>query len=152
MRRGVFLPINANKIIEHRDTSPNQSFLEMLRRLHTRFGERLIDLFDVNGVNRADRGGRIKAYINHGRWIAECSCKTALVCDVGFPYFNCYNAACVSAGIWKRIEFPVNRREIENELLRRKLRQGERFPTRNWFSYETLKNLQDEVKDRTGIF
>lgn len=88
--------------------------------------------------------GSIFAYVNHGRWVAECPhCYSALIVTPDEPFFcaECFNAG--SGGALFEVVFPDEKPEIEALLLLRPLIKG--LPiTRNWLLGETLDMLRAE--------
>lgn len=90
--------------------------------------------------------GEILAYVNHGRWIAECpDCAGAqLVSELErrFWCLNCGNAAVNFA--WRHVRMPQKRTAIEAELVIRPAARNERAITRNWLPGETVEDLQRE--------
>lgn len=90
--------------------------------------------------------GEIVAYVNHGRWVAECpDCAGAqLVSELErrFWCLNCGNAAVNFA--WRHVRMPQKRTAIEAELVIRPAAKGDRAITRNWLPGETVKDLQRE--------
>lgn len=87
-------------------------------------------------------GTEIAAYVNHGRWIAECpDCANAqLACpdDQRFMCNNCANA--MNGGLWRRVIWPKNRAQLEAVL---KLRPPE---NQHWTPGETVADLKAENK------
>jgi len=56
----------------------------------------------------------VLAYVNHGRWVADCDCNSAQVVSPADPRFlcpECVNA--VSGGRWRPVLFPADPAEIE---------------------------------------
>ncbi len=90
--------------------------------------------------------GEIVAYVNHGRWVAECpDCAGAqLVSELErrFWCLNCGNAAVNFA--WRHVRMPQKRTAIEAELVIRPAARSERAITRNWLPGETVEDLQRE--------
>ena len=90
--------------------------------------------------------GEIVAYVNHGRWVAECpDCAGAqLVSETErrFWCLNCGNAAVNFA--WRHVRMPQKRTAIEAELVIRPAARSERAITRNWLPGETVEDLQRE--------
>ncbi len=78
------------------------------------------------------------AYINHGRWLADCECKGAeLVFDEGLLVcLSCFNKAHGYQP--RRVAFPEERLAIEALLERRPLEN------QNWRPGESLAQLQAE--------
>ena len=83
--------------------------------------------------------GTIDAYINHGRWIAECPCGDgfAIVPSKADPYFFCPRCANASTNDSKpfRVAYPANADAIEAVLMRRPEEH------RNWLPGEPLASL-----------
>ena len=90
------------------------------------------------------------AYINEGRWFANCptNCGGAMVVTVADPLFFCTD--CGQG--WFTIEFPEvrERNEIERLLMLRPLTRGGIPESRNWFSHETIDDLEEENR-RHGL-
>lgn len=90
-------------------------------------------------------GEEVVAYVNHGRWVADCpsaACTGAELVDPEDPRFyclSCYNAPF--GGRWLRVRFPPERqrRAIERALLERP-----RARNRNWLPGETVELLEEE--------
>jgi hypothetical protein len=85
--------------------------------------------------------GSINAYINEGRWIADCyaGCGGALLVTPADPWFFC----CECGSGWYQIVFPgkITRTKIEAELMKRPTIGG--VPrTRNWIVGETVDQLK----------
>jgi hypothetical protein len=69
---------------------------------------------------------RARAYVNHGRWIADCCrehCASAEALLPGQPVFHCSNCLQVA-----EVDWPACAGEITSVLERRPVPQ-----TRNWF-------------------
>ena len=85
------------------------------------------------------------AHISHGRWVADCptpGCHSADYVSPDDPRMFCVRCENLAAeGKWVKVDFPrssvIDR--IEQELLKRPLAEN-----RNWFPYESLKDLQRE--------
>ena len=92
-----------------------------------------------------DATGEVLAFINQGRWIAECpDCHDARVASSMFPYFICL-ACDFNNDQFANVVFPAEKVEIEAELEKRiALHPFKAAPTRNWTPVETLKDIQDE--------
>lgn len=97
--------------------------------------------------------GTVYAYVNHGRWIAECpsGCGHAIVASISNPYFLC--TICgpkTNDGKWFRVAFPANRTEIETVLLSRPrdrsvpVSMPYMVKTRNWKRGESVEDLRKE--------
>ena len=86
----------------------------------------------------------VRAYVNHGRWVASCECGGAEVVSSGDPFFmclSCYNEA--DGGKLRRVLFPRNRSALEGVLLGRK-EPG----SRNWEVGETVADLKRQNSAR----
>lgn len=97
--------------------------------------------------------GTVQAYINHGRWIAECpsGCGHAVIATVSTPYFLCTNCGPrTNEGQWFHIVFPDDRQGVETELLKRPETPATppNMPymvnTRNWKPSESVNDLRVE--------
>ena len=76
------------------------------------------------------------AYVNHGRWVADCpttDCPEAHLAQPGDKF------DCVNCGTVGRVEFPDNHTDIDEVLERRPVPQ-----TRNWTPGESLEELVEE--------
>lgn len=83
----------------------------------------------------------VQAYVNHGRWIAECpACHAALVPPLRHPTFVC--PVCRSAAVGGRaveLRWPAELEAGELALLVRPM------PNRNWHPWrETVADLDSE--------
>lgn len=82
------------------------------------------------------------AYVNHGRWVADCPtpfCTGAVVLLTGSPFLcgNCLNAECGFR--YRLVSWPAERGEIEEILSTRLLPENA-----NWYPGETLERLTVE--------
>lgn len=95
--------------------------------------------------------GEVQAYINHGRWVADCPfCASAMLCapsDARFWCVECGNYNNQDAPM--AVIFPRNWRDIEQTLL---MRPDAR--TRNWKAPETIDDLIRENQEHNvrGIY
>lgn len=90
--------------------------------------------------------GDIRAYVNHGRWLAECpsaGCGGAVITDSSDPLFLCYQCG---RG-WYNVIFPPQKTTIEALLLVRP-RIGNHPSTRNWIPGETVADLVRQNQER----
>ena len=93
----------------------------------------------------SDEGAEAVAYVNHGRWVADCpspACTGAELVDPQDPRFyclSCYNAAF--GGKWLRVRFPPER---ERQAIERALLARARERNRNWYPGETVEQLEEE--------
>jgi hypothetical protein len=95
--------------------------------------------------------GEVIAYVNHGRWVADCPfCASAMLCVPHDPYFW-----CVECGNYNNqdapmaVVFPANWPDIEQTLeMRRDARN------QNWKPPETVDELVQENNDHgvRGIY
>jgi hypothetical protein len=75
----------------------------------------------------------MKAYINHGRWIAHCpvrQCNGAEIAPPGTPVIR-----CLSCGTLTHVTHPRNWPEIEAALQMRPIEN------RNWYPWERVSDL-----------
>lgn len=86
--------------------------------------------------------GTIKAEINHGHWIARCNfCAGAEEVDPQEDVFYCLSCGMMeNASKPMQVEFPPNKADIEEILLKRPI------GNRNWIWTETLAQLRGENK------
>lgn len=81
-------------------------------------------------------GGRsrkkVAAYINHGRWVADCPCGGAELVTENEPML------CGSCGMTSPVDFPEGQAEIERLLLQREMRN------RNWLPGESVEQIAAE--------
>ena len=80
------------------------------------------------------------AYINHGRWVADCPhCTSARMVEPEQDEFLCLDDQChrVSRLVW-----PAQRPEIERILLARPNAKN-----RNWYPHESLAQLRAENRE-----
>lgn len=87
-------------------------------------------------------GHAVRAYVNHGRWVADCLfCGGAVMAPVDDPRFLC--GECLNRQVGGRmvaLELPADRDEIEAELLKRP-----NAINRNWRPGETVDDLAAEL-------
>lgn len=93
--------------------------------------------------------GQVIAYVNHGRWVADCPAGDggALCVSMKDPFFMCpYCANEDNAGQWYRVRFPARatRERLEHALLVRPAKNGFEATTRNWRPGETDADLRRE--------
>jgi hypothetical protein len=85
----------------------------------------------------ADRGlhggnvGTVVAYVNHGRWVADCPCGGSELVAVG-ERFDC--GSCGGRGT---VEWPDNMNQVEVALGRRRFTKNQ-----NWLPGETMADLE----------
>ena len=89
--------------------------------------------------------GSLAAYINHGRWVADCPAGDgwSLLVSRATPLFFC--GLCLNKGNdgkWLQVEFPAEKERIEHELLKRQAAHPIlSAPTRNWRPTEKVADL-----------
>jgi hypothetical protein len=84
----------------------------------------------------------VNAFVNHGRWIAQCECGGAEVVDPEDPFFLCLS--CLNAEFKERmrlVRFPAGRGLVEAALMARKDPR-----TRNWAVGEPVERLREETE------
>ena len=85
------------------------------------------DVFEVSS--------EVEAYINHGRWVVDCSCNGAGLTAPDFKLSCCFDCG----RIYTTVKFPEQRKEIEKILVARRDKVR-----RNWTVGESLKSLERE--------
>lgn len=88
--------------------------------------------------------GELLAYVNHGRWIAECpdGCGFAVVTSRDKPVFFCRKCRNATVGgKFRRVVYPPDIDKIEYHLLKRPARHPLEAPTRNWKPGEAIADL-----------
>jgi hypothetical protein len=90
----------------------------------------------VVGERAEESEDQRRAYVNHGRWVVDCSkCKGA-----GLASREKRVSCCFDCGrIYTSVTFPRNASKIEAALLKRS-----DPATRNWTTGETMKSLDAE--------
>ena len=100
------------------------------------------------GENGVTDGEDVRAYINCGRWLAECpDCHGAQVISDQTRDFWCLH--CGNASIdfkWRHIRMPRTRQSIQAVLILRLAARSDRALTRNWKPGETVGDLKAENK------
>ena len=88
--------------------------------------------------------GTVNAYINHGRWVADCpDCSGAELVNKTERKFwceSCHNT--FNNGKCRRVIFPRNWNAIEKVILARP-----NLKNRNWKLSETIKDLKRQNKE-----
>lgn len=85
------------------------------------------------GVEQAASSTPLFAYVNHGRWVANCSCGGAELVAEG------KRMVCGSCGLNSPVTFPPNVGAIESVLHARK-----GTAVKNWTPGETVEMLEAE--------
>lgn len=93
-----------------------------------------LSLREAGGPAPWDADEPIAAYVNHGRWVVACVCRTGLAASREWGL-----ACCPHCGARWRAAFPADADEIERALLARPLRE-----TQNWSPGETLADIERE--------
>jgi len=86
-------------------------------------------------------GARLTAYVNDGRWIADCSCGAGVVLDLGFAIGRCLECGAVY-DVEKHVALPATWKAIERALVKRP-----QPANRNWQAPETVADLQRENRE-----
>jgi hypothetical protein len=82
----------------------------------------------------------VLAYVNHGRWVAQCECMNAQLVTEADPRFYCVECFNVAfAGRWRTVTFPAEVPAIEVVLQERPERRRQ-----NWEPGETVELLEAE--------
>ncbi len=105
----------------------------MLKTADKNYTERIFDALTDGGRRilpfEVHDGGAIDAYVNHGRWVADCACNGAELVASN------QEMLCGSCGARNTVTFPDTMNKIEAVLLQREpLRQ-------NWHPDETVEEL-----------
>jgi len=106
-----------DKVITAKDLAKREgvgSVSERIRKLAERHGH----------TYHPDRpaGKPVRARINRGRWIADCECGGAEYVDPDEPLFFCMSCGnAVTSGRAREVIFPENRKDIEAEVMSRKV-------------------------------
>jgi len=91
--------------------------------------------------NEIDSKHKVHAYINYGRWVANCCfCRGAELVFKDDPYFVCLSCFNSTIG-YKKIEviFPKDIEKIEAALNKRIEAKNQ-----NWLPHETIADLEKE--------
>ena len=72
-------------------------------------------------VNWNVDGKPLIAFVDHGRWLVECECGDVFYAEPDEPAFcpTCGNVE--NNGLARPIQFPINKDDIEKELLKREI-------------------------------
>lgn len=81
---------------------------------------------------------RAVAYVNHGRWVAECATEDCAVAHLVEPSDR---FQCEECGLSYRVTWPLCKTQIDRALDRRPVPR-----TRNWYPNETVTDLHEENK------
>ena len=95
--------------------------------------------------------GSVAAYINDGRWVAECpaGCGGALVVSDQQAIFICADCGSPENGNnWYAVVFPAAKVQIEQVLLQRPTRAPDRAHFRHWLPGETVADLKRQNRER----
>ncbi len=107
----------------------------MLRTAEKNYTERILDSLTDGGRRplpfEIHDGGAVDAYVNHGRWVADCACNGAELVAPG------QEMVCGSDGARNQVKFPdpTTRDKIESVLLQREP------SNQNWYPDETVDEL-----------
>jgi hypothetical protein len=92
----------------------------------------------------AETGKTVAAFVDHGRWVAECECRGGMACSPHISY-----AICLDCGRRYRIKFPSAKAIAEaTELLDERPEQN-----RNWHPHrgERPRALRDENESARAL-
>lgn len=78
--------------------------------------------------------GSVFAYVNHGRWVADCLCGGAELVSEGEPML------CGSCGAIRQVVWPNNSSAIESAL------EDRPKENQNWYTGETIAMLENESR------
>lgn len=99
----------------------------------------IVEALTIRGVDTF-KGTTVHAYINHGRWVADCpNCNGAELVASGMPM------VCGSCGAEHAVTFPRNRPKLEEVLTVREMR------LQNWLPGQTPSDLLAENIEH-GLF
>ncbi len=128
-----------DKIVVYEDIFPQDAHVFVNGRRNSK------GLRDPVPENPRNLIGTVKAYVNHGRWIAECpgGCTDAVLASSEYPVFVCSMPHCEEKN-YLRIVFPTNRSNLETELLKRSLHPSGGKTHANWHVGETVADLRKE--------
>lgn len=133
--------MKTDRILQHEDWQ-REPFRRFLTHHLIRHG------LPVAGLQDAPQG-QVSAYINHGRWVADCpnpDCRGALVVTVADPILLCTDCGNeANGGKPFTVVFPAQREAIERELMKRPL-LARKAKARNWQPGETIADLRAEAK------
>jgi hypothetical protein len=138
--------MRADVIHQHHTWQPDLPLLDFVRLILSKKGMPDVEDPTEEGAELGDTP--VLAYVNHGRWVADCVdplCGGALCVDREYPYYLC--VTCGNArqdGAWLRVTFPEDADAIEALLLRRPARDGWEATNRNWLPGTTLEELEAE--------
>ena len=98
------------------------------------------------GADVVESAVPIAAYVNHGRWLADCSCGAAVACEPGIDIAVCFGhqdqddpSGAVETRIHTSLVWPQNRGVIESALHKRPMNRN-----RNWRTDEDAAGLERE--------
>lgn len=100
--------------------------------------------------SNVDKKHSLNAFVDYGRWLAECECGNAYYVEPDDPLGYCPNCGnMITGGAARPIVFPANRASIEEALLERKL-IGDPIVIRNLGTQVALypKHVHPEVLPR----
>lgn len=95
--------------------------------------------------------GSVAAYINDGRWVAECpaGCGGAIVVSETQAIFICPDCGSPENGNnWYAVDYPAQKGAIEQVLLKRPARAPDRAHLRHWLPSETVADLKRQNRSR----
>jgi hypothetical protein len=99
------------------------------------------------GADLVESKTPLTAYVNHGRWVADCACGGGVACDPAMSVAVCFGhrdpddpTGAISVVLHTRIVWPAARAAIESALHGRPMNRN-----RNWTPKETAADLVRET-------
>lgn len=133
--------LTSRKVIGHRNMAEYVAVLEQIAARNRKNVGRALARVRVDTA-----ASPAVAYVNDGRWVADCPspyCNAAMIVEPGQAYMcaECFNKDI--GGAWRRVVWPEDAEEIDAELARRPDRRNQ-----NWCPGETLQMLRAEAAAR----
>jgi hypothetical protein len=116
--------------------------LDDLKRVDSPEDYRLWQLWIVTsrGAEPWDSEASVEAYVNHGRWVANCYwCRTGMYTRPDWGVAFC--AECGARYGWEKVLFPKEYEEIAHLLCRRVRREQQ-----NWDRTQDIESLRAECR------
>ena len=105
------------------------------------------------GLDVMESDTPLAVYVNHGRWIADCSCGAGVACDPDIGVAVCFThtdpddpTGSIATLIHTALVWPADRAAVESALEARDLNRN-----RNWTSDETVGDLVQENVTARGV-
>ena len=100
-------------------------------------------ILEKRGKARREKRGQVRAYVNHGRWVADCECNAGIAVWLDAWYATC----CLECGNEYEVVFPDVEFMAELDRL---LSLRVDVSTRNWTD-ESLESIAAENRLMGGI-